>query len=585
MFRCLASMRFVLNGLRWVLGTAAFALALGGLLVAPAGAAIVVWDGEGGDNLWTTAANWYDQTNSTNDVLPTMFDDLQFNISAGTIVMNGSQGALTLDFSANAALGAYGTSNVLTVSSGMVTVDPGVLATMNAAYNSGSGLTISGGGALLMNHPAPQFTGNFVVDGAGTTLLHRQEGLTPQYNGMGSAQEFSRFDQLSLGVSTSVKTITLQNGGTYRIFGTGNNAENNFKNIIVGSGGGTLDLAAGYLVQNLDDVGQITATTEAFTKAGKGRLTITGSMADANPLGGVVNINGGTLELNRLQGGSSTAGTRFSGIAATGTVVNINSGGTLVINSGTQGRLDVPVVNLNNGGTLAIQGNSAHIIGLDAGGTTLNVSGTARILLRDLFAPQTSRMPRLRSALTGAGTLELIAGTESGSNPRLVIERGSDSTFSGLFRLYENSVLEANPRFNPTAHTGKVLASGDIEFAGWGNILDVRDSNSAAASVFDYNANDLLLTSAQPGSVARLVVQRATATGTGHLFHFGSLTMGNQRLTIEGNNSYQVGLSGTATITGNALVEMRSDNTPLVLTNAVAISEDAAGRKLTSPLK
>ena len=580
MVRCLSSMHSVLNRLGGALGAVAFALAVGGLLAAPTAAAIVLWDGEGGDNLWTNAANWYDQTNSTNNVLPTLYDDIQFNTSAGTIVMNGSQGALSLSFSANAALGAYGTNNVLSISSGSVTVGSGVLATMNASYSSSS-LNVSGGGTLFMNHPAPAFTANIVVDGAGTTLLHRQEGLTPQYNGMGSAQEFSRFDQLSLGVSTAVKTITLQNGGTYRIVGTGANPEGGYKNVVVGSGGGTLNIAAGYLVQNLDDVGQITATTEAFTKAGKGRLTITGSMADANPLGGTVNIDGGLLDLARLQGGSTTAGTRFSGIAATGTVVNINSGGTLLLNNGTQGRLDVPTVNLNNGGTLAVQGNSAHIIGLDGGGTTLNVSGTARILLRDLFAPQTARLPRLRSALTGSGTLELIGSTEVNSNTRLVIERGSDSTFSGLFRLYENTVIEANPRFNPTVDTGKVLASGDIEFAGWGNLLDVRDSTSTT-SVFDYNANDLLFTSTQAGSVARLVVQRATAaTGTGHLFHFGALTMGNQRLAIEGNNSYQAGLSGTATITGNAIIEMRSDNSPFVLTNAVAVAEDAAGRKLT----
>ena len=536
----------------------------------------VTWDGGAGDWLWTSGLNW------DIDSVPGADQDLVFGTGSGLVLLNGNQTANSLGLTSDFTLGAYGVATTLTNSSGVLTVNPGVLTTINAALTRPSGeITLSGGGTAFLNNPQPLFAGAWIVDGAGTTLLHRQEGPTPQYNGVGSSQEVGRFDQLSLGVSTAAKSIILQNGGEYRIIGAGNNAEGGYKNIVIGDGGGTLNLAAGYVLQNLDDVGQIGFTTNAFTLAGKGRLTITGGMADANPLGGVVNVSGGILGLDRIAGGVTTAGTRFSGIAATGTTVNINSGGMLLLNSGTQGRLDVPTVNLNEGGILAVQGNDAHILGLDAGGTTLNVNGTASILLRDLFNPQQARLPRLRSALTGDGTLNLVPSANSGGNPRLVIERGVGSTFSGVFRLQENAVIEANPRFNTVVDAGKVLADGDVDFAGWGNILDLRDS-AAGTSVLDYTTNNLLLTSPQAGSVARLVVQRATAgTGTGHLFNFGTLTMGNQRLAIEGNNSYQAGVSGTAAITGNAVIEMRSDGVPLVFSSATAITEDVAGRSLT----
>ena len=303
-------------------------------------------------------------------------------------------------------------------------------------------------------------------------------------------------------------------------------------------------------------------------------------MADANPLGGMVNIDGGMLSLERLQAAGG-AGTRFAGIAAVGTTININEGGTLFLNNGTQGRLDVPLVNANNGSIIGVNGNE-QIIGLDAGGTTLNIDGTVMLLTRDLFGPQTQRFPRLRSDLTGTGTLVLLGNTNAGGGPRLVIERGELSTFSGTFRLLENTSLEGHPRNNSTANVGKTIADGDIEFAGWGGTLDVRDSDPAAANVKDYTSNEITFTTTQAGAVNTIAPVRATAaTGTGHLFNFGTLTMGDHRVVIGGNNSYQSGFADTANIRGNAVMIMNADGSHAVFSNPVAIIEDAAGRSLT----
>ncbi len=563
--------------------------------------AAVIWDGGGDGVLWTDLLNW------SPDGIPASFEDVIFASvpPAARLLLAGNQSVGSLEFTESFTIGAYGTNQVLTNAGGSVIVNTGDFATINASYGGSAGLNLTGGGMLYLNHPGPTFSGDIFVDGAGTTLVHRQEGPTIQYSGINAAQEFGRFDQLSLGVQRSVRNIVLSNGGEYRIINAGNNSEGGYKNIVIGSGGGTLNLAAGYIVQNLDDIGQIGVTTEAFTKTGKGRLTISGTMANGtgtapnftggNPLAGIVNINGGMLDLSTTANTTVGANTyvRFSGIAPTGSTLNINSGGTLMINNGTQATLDLETINLNDGSILAVTGQD-HIIGyatLTAFGTSsLNVTGTSTLLTRDLFGVQTQRFPRLRTQLDGTGTLQLLGNTNAGGTPRVVIERNTPgSTFTGTFRLLENTSLEANPRFNlavvggtgTVVDTGKLLADGDVEFAGFAGTLDIRDSNPAAASVLDYTSNEITVTTGQIGALNIIAPVRATAaTGTGHLFNFGTLTMGDHRLAIAGNNSYQTGFADTASITGNAVIEMRSDNSTLVFSNAAAISEDAPGRSL-----
>lgn len=544
-------------------------------------AATVDWEGATGGTPGD-GQNWNAPLNWQGDAIPAAGDDITLGApgtGGGVLNLNTAQMVNSISADESVILGALGSNLLLTNSTGNVSVSSGDLLTIGAAIGGTNGINLSGGGALYLTNTLSPFTGNITVDGAGTTLIHRQEGPTVQYNGAGSAQEFGRFDQVTLGWSTAARTINLTNGGTYRIINTGNNSEGNYKNISIGSGGGTLDLAGGFLVQNLDDVNQLVAGTNTFTKAGGGRLILTGALADANPLGGVVNIDGGMLSMDRLAGGATTAGTRFAGIASTGTAININNGGTLLLNNGTQGRLDVPTVNLNNGGILAVQGQD-QIVGLNGGGTSLNVSGTATLLTRDLFNAQQERLPRIRTDITGSGTLEVYGNTNAGGNPRLVIERNMSNAFNGTIRIMENQAVEAIPRFNTTANEGSVIGQGDIELAGWAARFDVRDA-VAATSVLNYNANDIRVTSPQAGTVARLATNRDTGASTGHLFQFGTLTMGNQRLSIEGNNSFHSGFSGTASIRGNASLLMSSDNTPVVFSNPAAISEDAAGRSLT----
>ncbi|RYD66756.1 MAG: hypothetical protein EOP84_30990, partial [Verrucomicrobiaceae bacterium] len=188
--------------------------------------AAVSWDGGSANYLWEDSINW------NGNVLPTPDEDLIFGTgTTGTIRLVRNQSSNSLSLTQSFTLGDYGTNLTLTNTTGEIIVAPGVLGTMNASYAGTLGINLSGGGSLFMNHPLPIFGGNITVDGAGTTLVHRAEGVAPQYNGVGGTQTFGRFDSLSLGFTTATRTINLVNGGEYKIVGGSNNNEGNGKNV------------------------------------------------------------------------------------------------------------------------------------------------------------------------------------------------------------------------------------------------------------------------------------------------------------------------------------------------------------------
>lgn len=537
--------------------------------------AATAWDGNApgtgipGDGfLWTNPNNW------AGDSLP-ISDDVTFGTpgaTVGTIVLNGNQSALSLEFTDSYTLGAYGTKDVITDLSGNVSVATGKFVTMNAAYGGTSGLNLSGGGSLFLNNPLPTFGGNINVDGPGTTLIFKSDWVAPQYSGVNGTQLLARNDYFQLGFTTVTRTTFLTNGAEFKLLGGGSNPDSGQKNLTVGFGGGAVNIAAGYTQWNLDDTGQLSVNPgETFTLRGKGRLTIAGTMATTNPLAGPVIIDGGILEF------SSVTAPRFNGMTAFNTLT-VNNGGVLFLNNGTAASAFDSNVVATNGSVFAIGGSDVGI-GALAGGNTMDISGTVTFLSRDLLNPQTQRAPRINADLTGSGTLLILPSTASGSTPRTVIQRSVASTFNGVFKVVENASLELNPRANVVVDTGKVMANGDLEFAGWGGTLDLRDSNAAAAAQFDYFANDISVTTTQPGALNVISVTRATAgTGTGHQFAFGTLSIGTQRLGFAGNNGYSVGFANTVNMTGDATFEMRS--APLTLLNGAALSENAAGRTL-----
>jgi fibronectin-binding autotransporter adhesin len=561
----------------------AVAVALGLAVVNTGHSQTSTWDDGGGDRLWTTALNW------SGDVLPDPFGTAQFGTPSGALVhLNANQSINDLVFNSTFTLGAYGSRLILDVQGGNVSVAPNQFATINSIYRSSFGLNLAGGGTLHLTNPNNFLaTGSINIEGPGTTLMANLGGSLPRISGTAAVEYNNRMNAPVLGTVASLRTINLSNGGEFKMIGGGANPDGTTIGFNLIQGSGAINVTSRYQRLVLDDASQITGSGD-LVKNGNGRMSLV--TQDYN-LTGNVTINAGILDLNRTVAVSGI--TRFSSLAGTlvgGTgTLTINNGGALMINGGANAQLDLASVVANNGAIIGVQAGDVEIgLRTHTGENDLTINGTVKLLARDLFNAQQERLPRIHSDLIGSGVLEIHPNTNSGGNPRAVIQRSTaGSTFDGTFRLMENMAIEALPRFNVVVDQGNVLAKGDVEFAGWGSRLDVRDSDPAAANIKDFTENDLILTSTQLGTVNRVSVLRApTATGTGHMFNFGTLTMSDQRLAINNDNSMIMGLADPASIRGNAVIEMRRTTTAgqgsvLVFNNAVAAAEDAAGRSLT----
>lgn len=491
-------------------------------------------------------------------MVPAAGDDLTFGDGTlGTIQLNGNQTANSLTFDSSFTLGAFGTSNLLTNTSGNISVLTGITGTINASYAGTNGITLSGGGTLFLNHPAPTFGGNITVDGTGTTLMFNPRGLPVQVANTNTVTLNGRQDFPTLGVTAATRTITLSNGGELKLIGTGANPDGSTKNIVLGTGGGAINVAAGYQVLQWDDASQI-GGSGSLTKNGTGRIIVTGQ--DYGLTGNMI-VNAGVMGFERLTGASTTAGTRFSALAAAAAITA--NGGLMMFNNGTVGRIDNAIT--FNGGTIGVNG-AAHIFGNDTAGPVVGWTlNSGNFLLRDAFGPGTSRLPLIRTQLGGSGTINLIQATGNAPTGRLVLERGDlTHTFSGTWNVPDLAILESNPRNGvgggPTL-TGNTLGpTATVNLSGFGALLDMRDHGSGSNQIFNtgaanYTGNNITVTSTDAGARPTILGQRGGATNTGNTFNFAGLTVGSQRLIVSTNDSYRW-LFNNLTLTGSPQFEV-----------------------------
>ena len=308
--------------------------------------------GTPGDNAtWSNANNW--TTGGVVDTAPSDVapgDDLTFGsgTAGGVIDLTTARVANSITFNKNYALGLSATALVLTDTAGSFTVNSGVTGTVNAVLAGANGLSLTGGGTLLLNRSTGNtFTGNITVDGAGTTLA---------YLGTNSSA-----DPTALGAA-GARTITLTNGGAISVAGgTMSNPTAGSKSFVIGGTGGTIDTASGQTLQ-LDDAGQFSGSG-TLTKTGAGTLFLNNQAFTFT--GPTVNINGGTIRVGAN-----------AGVLGTGTVaINVASGATydnLIALTGTK---TVTVAGTGVGGNGALIASS----GTGTIGGTVSMTGDTAV--------------------------------------------------------------------------------------------------------------------------------------------------------------------------------------------------------------
>jgi fibronectin-binding autotransporter adhesin len=283
---------------------AAVLIALTGMSCAQG--ATTIWSGAT-DLLWATGTNW------SLGVEPLAADDVQFNgAGVGAITLTAGDVANSLLFAAN-GYSLTGTGATLTLTSGDITVDSGISATIGVALAGTGAINKLGDGTLLINTTATN-TGGWNIQ-AGEVQI----------------------GNVNIGSSTA-STITVASGATLRTT-TGTNAISDTSTLQIDAGGTFLfNQNNTETIRSLEGAGLMDRTDGGTTAR---NFTINNSVADATWAGVIAGSSAGTGAnvINIVKSGSNTL--TFTAANTYGGTTTINAGilrltgnGALV-NSGT----------------------------------------------------------------------------------------------------------------------------------------------------------------------------------------------------------------------------------------------------------
>ncbi len=224
---------------------------------------------------------------------------------------------------------------------------------------------------------------------------------------------------------------------------------------------------------------------------------------------------------------------------------------------------------LNAGGAIAVQGQD-HEFGTRAttGHTPIVLNG-GTILSRDAFTPTTARLLRVNGLLSGSGTVDLV-GTSGTGTSRVIFQGGGLAhTFSGTFRLLNNTVLESNPRYglnnnNAASLPGSAIGSAaNIDMAGFNSGIDLRDDGGAVAGTAASNTvlagwgNNLSISNPTAGGRNSIAVNNAIGTGTrNNTFTLGNVSIGSQWLYNEEYRSLEKDMATLQSVNRDTMHEL-----------------------------
>ncbi|HEX5104204.1 MAG TPA: hypothetical protein VFV87_10360, partial [Pirellulaceae bacterium] len=565
--------------------------------------ATIVWDGEGGDNAWGNAANWFDETNGVNNVLPAAADDVEIRAPFAGQVISLVSGALGTTVSINSLqsasglliqAGSHAPTSLLIASTAQL---DGPVSLVSGNFGGGGALTI--GDRLTWSGGSLAGGGTLIV-APGATLAFDSPG-SPFSTGSWTIENQGTLDWIRGGLSTSdPMTINNRPGGLFNVrdgnsFGSGNSGRiiNNEGTLRKSEGMGRSQI--GMIFNNTGSV-EVQAGTLALVKggvssgnfsfdagttlelrggddffnnshtitlgpgdsiAGEGRLLI----ADRP-----ITIQGtGTVEIASLEI-STRASSRFNlNLDASVPKVLFASGfiggtGTLTVTesmSWTGGQL-------NEGGTVLVAPDAtltldATSVGITTGGGNIDNHGTFRWLRGAINASSSSRL----TLHNRAGALfdiqsNAAAGAASSVVHNAGIIRKSAGTGRSELRMAVNSTGSVEVQTGTLALQGGGNSTGNFSFAA-GTTLELWGNFPGSPNV----PNTITLDSASSitGS-GRLLI------GGGGVTIGGSGLMDVQQLELQGNfvdldldldtsvpvvlvTAGRLGGSGTLTVTEN----------------------------------
>ncbi len=399
------------------------------------------------------------------------------NITRGTNITGTGVGGITFGVTTltGAATFAPAANTTLTLGAvsgatfGITKAGTGTLSLGGVIGTTTGGLAVNGG-TLIVGNAANTFTGAVTVDGA-TSVLQMTSGS----NGTATA------GPLGIASTTTYKTVTLTNGGTFRPSATFNDnapivsAAGSYV-FSIGSGGGAFDVPTGVTLTLDDGSGAGTASTNAqlqgsgtLTKTGVGTLSLGNGTSNFAAFTGAIIVNAGTLTTGSVSTtplGTTTAGTTIN----TGAALNANgvvwtAAEPLTVNgtglaSSPQGALT------NNSATAAtwvgpITLGSAATIGHNStGGFTLSTGATINTAGFALtMANNGTGNYSVNSLISGSGSV-----TVSGGTGQYVPNAQSTYTGGTTFSAGTSTIPQQNSTGNPGSVTSGPFGTGTLTF-------------------------------------------------------------------------------------------------------------------------
>src|SRR4051794_33125553 len=182
-----------------------------------------VWTGNGGNNNFSTGANWdtpasagsalvFDGTNRLNPFNDfangTAFGGITFNSTAGAFTLSGNDLSPGGDITDNSTTAQTINLGVILDADRVVTVAPGGMLTLGGVVSGGSGLRLTGGGAFVFG-ANNTYTGPTTIDGAAVSYNADNTGVQTLSFGQTPAAGFASTATGTLNVNANVTATAL----------------------------------------------------------------------------------------------------------------------------------------------------------------------------------------------------------------------------------------------------------------------------------------------------------------------------------------------------------------------------------------
>ncbi len=564
-------------------------------------AATRTWDGGGGDNNWSTPANWsadtlpvagdtvtFNGTSTKNATIdPAVVSVAVFQVNAGYtgVISQGAGDALSITTSYTQSAGTFTAGNGTT----SISVTGGTTVNSGGTFNGGSS-TLSLTGALTVNAGGlfTSTSGTLTVTGAVTfaalVFTHNSGSVVLSTSNatlnLGLAATFNNVQFLSgtktisaANIMTVLGTLTLTGGavntgtiaaqgdiavastftggsGTLLINGGGAQAWSDSFSVTadlpivsISKGGGTLTMTGTFRTTRNWTWTAGTMAASASTVIFAAALTVTGShtLGAVEMAGGTVTIAAGTI------------------LTATGTVT-LTSGTIATGTLAAQGDISAAVGFTGGSGTLSINGGGAQlwnggantttsdlpIVSISKGGGTLTMTGTFRTSRAwswsaGTMAASASTVTFTGQTITGSHTLGAV--TMAGGT--VTIAAGTILTATGTVTLTSGTIA-----------TGTLAAQGDISaasgFTGGSGTLLINGGAGQAWSGAAIGTSDLPIVSISKGGGT------LTMTGTFRTTHnwtwtAGTMAAAGSTVTFTGQTITGSHTLGAVTIAGGTV--------------------------------